>query len=212
MRRPSTLTISDPSGLAGVADAYSESAYAGAAAADQESNYASELRKMLARLGARKPVPKGASLFDPSDSARHLYIVESGTIDVSLPEDPRRRPVASFHPGAGFLFDLGGHHIAAFEAAVDSTVIDLPVGHLRKLCRHEKELRLLLRQSHAFDLKSFLDVCYPVRSRIRLAHGAGTRPTGCDDALVNGSKRRPKANGRSARTAPVGRGSRDEDS
>ncbi len=66
------------------------------------------------------------------------------------------------------LFDFGGYQIAALEAAEESVVIDVPFARLSRLCQQEMDLRILLRQCHAFDIKSFLDVCYPGRSRFRL--------------------------------------------
>lgn len=140
------------------------------AAGRHADGYVREVRRILARFGTPKAFSAGASLFDPADTSRRLYIVESGTIDISLPDDPAHHPLASFHAGAIFQFDLGSYQIASIEAAEDSVVIDLPFSRLDRLCRQEMELRLLLRQCHAFDLKSFLDVCYPARSRFRLAH------------------------------------------
>ena len=146
----------------------------GASAAEvsarRTDRYVTELRRILARFGTQRTLSRGDLLFDPGDTARHLYIVEDGRIDIFLPEDPERHPVASFHPGASFLFDFGGYQVAALEAAEDSVVIDVPFGRLTRLCEQEMDVRMLLRQCHAFDLKSFLDVCFPARSRFRLAH------------------------------------------
>ena len=143
-------------------------------AAERASRYIAEVRRILGRFGARRPLAKGDSLFRPGDTARHLYIIESGQIDVTLPEDAGHYPIASFHPGASFLFDFGGHHVAACEAAVDTVVIDLPYRRLRRLSQQGMELRLLLGQCHAFDLKSFLDVCYPPGGRFKVVHTSGT--------------------------------------
>lgn len=162
---------------------------ANAATRQRADRYVAELLRILGRFGARKRVPKGASLFEPGETSRHLYMIESGTIDVCLPEDPARHPIASFHAGASFLLDFGGYQVASLEAAEESVVVDIPFGRLRRLCRQEMELRLLLRQCHAFDVKSFLDVCYPGRSRFRLvrrreAAGHGVEAAGWAETAV----------------------------
>lgn len=141
---------------------------ASAGTEQRADQYIAEVRRILARFGTRRKIEKGASLFEPGDASRHLYIVESGTIDISFPECPEHRPIASFRSGACFLFDLGGYQVAELAAAEASEVIDIPFARLDRLCRQEMDLRLLLGQCHAFDLKSFLDVCYPARSRFRL--------------------------------------------
>lgn len=169
-------------GSSGVADPIGEADAGGpfgGTAARRADAYVHEVRRILARFGRQRILPAGGSLFDPADTSRHLYIVESGTIDISLPEDPARHPIASFHAGAIFLFDFGGYQVASLEAAEESMVIDLPFPRLDRLCRQEMDLRLLLRQCHAFDVKSFLDVCYPARSRVRLAHNAGAAEDPC---------------------------------
>lgn len=153
-----------------------------AAATRRADRHIAELRRILARFGTHKQLAEGASLFDSRDTSRHVYIVKSGLIDICLPEDSSRRAIASFHPGACFLFDFGGYRVAAIAAAEDSEMIDIPFSRLRRLCRQEMDLRLLLRQCHAFDLKSFLDLCYPARNRVRLAAAA-----------TNGEPPRPEA-------------------
>ena len=162
------LTAGRRPGAAGSISAYDGSFAAGTTTAPRADRYVAELLRILGRFGARKQVGKGASLFEPGDTSRHLYMVETGTIDICLPEDPARHPIASFRAGASFLLDFGGYQVAALEAAEESVVVDIPFSRLRRLCRQEMELRLLLRQCHAFDVKSFLDVCYPGRSRFRL--------------------------------------------
>lgn len=157
-------------------------------AARQPDGYVREVRRILGRFGTRRTIRAGESLFDPADTSGHLYIVESGTIDVSLPDDPAHHPLASFHAGAVFLFDFGGYQVASLEAAEESVAIDLPLARMNRLCR-QVELRLLLRQCHAFDLKSFLDVCYPARSRFRLVHR--TEEVEKPRAGVNAPRRSP---------------------
>ena len=166
-------------------------------AALEADGYVQEVRRILARFGTSRTIPAGASLFEPADMSRHLYIVESGRIDISLPEDPAGYPLASFHAGAIFLFDFGGHQIASLEAAEETVVIDLPFARLDRLCRQEMDLRLLLRQCHAFDLKSFLDVCYPARSRFRLAHSTqALEERGIGNGSTHGTWNPPRADSR----------------
>lgn len=162
------LTAGRGRGVTGPVSPCDAGVTAGTTTAPRADCYVAELLRILGRFGARKHVPKGASLFEPGDTSRHLYMVESGTIDICLPEDPARHPIASFRAGASFLLDFGGYQVAALEAAEESVVVDIPFARLRRLCRQEMELRLLLRQCHAFDVKSFLDVCYPGRSRFRV--------------------------------------------
>ena len=183
----------------------------GEIAAQRADRYVSELRRILARFGTQRTLHRGASLFNPGDLSRHLYIIESGRIDIFLPEDPERHPVASFHPGASFLFDFGGYQVAALEAAEDSFVIDVPFGRLTRLCEQEMDLRMLLRQCHAFDLKSFLDACFPARSRFRLAHQAAESlrrpedgfllPLDAKSATQTGRGKRHASNARRSRLA-----------
>lgn len=143
-----------------------------------------EIRRILGRFGKRRQLGQGASLFDGCDTSRHVYIVTRGTIDVGLPETPGPRPIASFHSGACFLVDFGNYQVATLEAAETSEVIDIPFTRLKRLCRQEMDVRLLLRQCQAFDLRSFLDTCYPARSRFRLvreAEAVGERSAAAPD-------------------------------
>ncbi len=169
-RSADPLTLEGPSGVTDPIKGADLNGARSSVAARQPDGYVREVRRILGRFGTRRTICAGESLFDPADSSGHLYIVESGTIDVSLPDDPAHHPLASFHAGAVFLFDFGGYQVASLEAAEESVAIDLPLARMNRLCRQEMELRLLLRQCHAFDLKSFLDVCYPARSRFRLVH------------------------------------------
>lgn len=139
----------------------------------------SELWRIMRRFGLRRCLPAGALLFSPGDRARHLFFVESGMLDVFRPDEPDGLPVASFYPGACFTFDFGGFHVGTCEAREDSKVIGLPIERLRQLSQSETEVRLLLRQSHAFELKTFLDACHPAEpmpAGARAAVNARRRP------------------------------------
>ena len=172
-RRDRRLTLGTATPVVAPLDPADTEGSAGAAAERRADRYVAEVRRILGRFGTRRRVAKGDPLFGPEDRARHLYIIESGRIDASLPDDSGNHPLASFHPGATFVFDFGGQHVALCEAGEDSVVIDLPYGRLKRLSRQGMELRLLLRQCHAFDLKSFLDICYPAGSRLHLARAPG---------------------------------------
>lgn len=177
------LTSGHRPGATGPVSARDRCTTASATPRPTAGRYPGELLRILGRFGIRRQMPKGASLFEPRDTSRHFYMVESGAIDICLLEDPARRPIASFRAGASLLLDFGGYQVAALEAGEESVVIDIPFGRLRRLCRQEMELRLLLRQCHAFDVKSILDVCYPGRGRFRVVPrreraGDGAEATG----------------------------------
>lgn len=161
---PHGLIIVDPRGKARLRGFL----HHGASSTKRRDHYVTELRRLLPRLGARRCLAQGASLPDPTERSRHLFIVERGLIEVTLPEDRKRLPVASLHPGASFIIDVGWHRIAQIEAAADSCVVDLPFARLRTLCPDEADFRLLLQQVRALDLKAFLGACYPAEGRLRL--------------------------------------------
>ena len=150
----------------------------------------SELWRIMRRFGLRRCLPAGALLFSPGDRARHLFFVESGLLDVFRPDEPEGLPVASFYPGACFTFDFGGFHVGSCEAREASNVIGLPLERLRELSLAETELRLLMRQSHAFELKTFLDACHsapPARPEIHgIASSCGVPGSRAPDGKRNG--------------------------
>ena len=196
-RRDRRLTLGIPSSLVGRVEPPRTNGAASAGAEGRATRYIAEVRRILGRFGVRRHVPKGASLFSVGDTGRHLYIVESGRIDASLPDDPGGYAIASFHPGASFMFDLDGCYLAVCTAAEDSAVINLPYHRLRKLSQQGMELRLLLRQCNAFDLKSFLDLCYPAAGRFRLVH-----PPGRERAAESGDTERGPQNAPPLRHSP----------
>lgn len=196
-RRDRRLTIRTPTPVLGPLDPSEMNGAMSANAERRASRYISEVRRILGRFGTRRRIEKGRPLFTPEDRARHLYIIESGRIDASLADDAGAYPIASFHPGATFVFDFGGHHVAVCEAGEDSTVIDLPYGRLKRLSRQGMELRLLMRQCHAFDLKSFLDICYPAGGRFSLI-----RAPGRDRQAESGVAEKENNDGRAAGRSP----------
>lgn len=169
---PRRFSVMDPCGLTGSLIGLPYNALANCTSMEHRQHYVTELRKVLLRLGARRRLPQGTSLYNSTQRARHLYIVESGRIEVYLPEDRERLPVVSLRSGASFIFDFGGHQIADVEAAADSRVVDLPMARIRALCPDETDVRLLLQQVRPLDLKVFLDACYPAQGRFRLIRSA----------------------------------------
>jgi CRP-like cAMP-binding protein len=115
----------------------------------------------LAGIGDRRNIQSGCSLFRAGDRGPHLYVIKRGLFEVFLQKDAGLCPVASFLPGASFVYDFCRFNVARCEAVEASEAIDIPLDRLNRLAREGIELRLLLYWCRSFDLRAFIDACYP---------------------------------------------------
>lgn len=134
-----------------------EDAAAGGAGHHREAATAFDV---LARIGDRRQMDGRSSLVLSSDRGAHLYLVESGLIEVILKRDAAGIPIASFESGAIFLCDADALDSLRYVAPRPSVIIDVPLSRLDRLAEEGLDLRLLLYWCPAFDLQAFVAACY----------------------------------------------------
>jgi hypothetical protein len=133
-----------------------------------EDSFVDEARVFAGWFGRKRRLARGSALFKPGDRTRDVFIVQSGALTVDIPRcDGGRMQIASFHAGACLYCDFERRHLVACIAETDCDIIELPYRRLEKLSRQGIEWRLLLRHCHAFELKTFLDACYPTQIQLR---------------------------------------------
>jgi len=102
-----------------------------------------ELRRVRAQY--ERSFRAGQTIFEPGDSARELYIVQAGEVEVLRPTGSGTRPVDRVHPGEFFgemSVVLGGRRSVRAVAVRDSRLLEIDRETFHSMCLDRPEIAL----------------------------------------------------------------------
>jgi len=148
-----------------------------------------ELRRVRAQY--ERSFRAGETIFEPGDSARELYIVQAGEVEVLRPTGSGTRPVDRVHPGEFFgemSVVLGGRRSVRAVAVQDSRLLEIDRETFHAMCLDRPEIalrvieRLSVRVLQLEERMGTLAVTELIRSVVGVLLGAAT--PGSDDHRV----------------------------